>query len=131
MENKSTAVGPLKKVSLLLTAGTTPELSDLIAAPEPLEFIFGVGTQGLTKFECLLDGKQAGDQGVIEVDNCNPDEIFGHIFSCLHQFHIHSSRFYLKYTITNIAEATPREVVKSLAAAGGCGSSCDCGCGSH
>ncbi len=132
MGNNSYIAEPLKKISLNYTAGTTPELKDLIGAPENLEFIFGIGTQGLTQFECALNGKQAGDQGFIEVDKNDFEEIFGHIIPCTQPFSVTASHFFLHYNITSISDASPREVVKSMATASGsgsCGGDCDCGCG--
>jgi len=130
---KTDTAGPLKKISLNYTAGTTPDLQDLITTPEPLEFIFGVGTEGLTTFECALDGKQSGDTGAIEVDQKNFEEIFGHIIPCTQTFPVTAPHYYLHYHITGISGASSREIVKSMASAagGGCGDSCDCGCGTH
>ncbi len=130
MGNNPNIVGPLKKISLLFTAGTTPELKDLTSAPEALEFIFGIGTEGLTSFECALDGKQPGDKGFIEVDKNDLAEIFGHIIPCTQSFPVSAGHFYLHYNITEISDASSREIVKSMAASGGgCGDGCDCGCG--
>ncbi len=131
MGNNSNTAEPLKKISLNYTAGTTPELKDLIDVPGTLEFIFGIGTQGLTQLECALDGKQAGDNGLIEVDKKNFEDIFGHIIPCTQPFPVSASHFFLHYNITNISDASPREVVKSMAAGGGggCGDGCGCGCG--
>jgi hypothetical protein len=131
METNSNTVEPLKKISLNYTAGTTPDLKDLIDVPETLEFIFGIGTEGLTQFECALDGKQAGEQGFIEVDKKDFVEIFGHIIPCAQPFPVSASHFFFHYNIANISDPSPREVVKSMAAGGGggCGDGCDCGCG--
>lgn len=131
MKNNSKTVGPLKKISLSFTAGTAPELSDLISAPQSLEFIFGIGTQGLTPFECLLDGKKSGDKDLIEVNAKNLTEFFGHIIPCTQVLPIRSDHFFLRFIISDISDALPKDVVKSLAAAGGCGDGCDCGCGAH
>jgi hypothetical protein len=130
MEHNSYIAEPLKRVSLSYTAGTTPELKDLLDAPENLEFIFGIGTDGLTQFECLLDGKKAGDQGFIEVDKKHFADIFGHIIPCTQPFPVNVNHFFLHYNITNISDPSPREIVRSMAAGGGgCGDGCDCGCG--
>lgn len=131
MSNKTTTIEPLKTVSLEYTAGTTPESNDLIAAPKPLAFIFGIGTEGLTAFECALDGKAVGDNGSIEVTSNGFEEIFGHILSRSEMFTLNPGCFYLHYTIKDIADTAPSEVVRSIAAAaGGCGGNCGCGCGS-
>jgi hypothetical protein len=131
MVKSSNTIGPLKKVSLVFSAGTTAELTDLMSVAEPLEFVFGIGTQGLTQFECALDGKLSGDKGFIEVNKKDLDAVFGHIIPCTYFLPIDSSHFYLQYSIVDISDASPREVVKSMAAAGGggCGDGCDCGCG--
>lgn len=130
MENNSNIAGPLKKIKLNFTAGTAPDLTDLPVVPEPLEFIFGIGTEGLTQFECALDGKQPGDKGVIEVDKKNFEEIFGHIIPCPQSFPLNAGHFYLHYNIIGISDASSREIIKSMAAINaGCGDSCDCGCG--
>ena len=131
MTNKTNTIEPLKTVSLEYTAGTTPESNDLISAPKPLTFIFGIGTEGLTAFECALDGKAIGDNGSIEVSANSVEEIFGHILSGSEMFTLNPGRFYLHYTIIGISDTAPSEVVRSIAAAtGGCGGSCGCGCGS-
>ena len=130
MESNSNAIEPLKKVSLVFTAGMTPEAKDLLAAPEPLEFIFGIGTQGLTQFECVLDGKQSGDQGTIEVNKDEMDDIFGHIIPCTYLFPVNASQFFMHYSIIDVTDASSTEIVKSMAkAGGGCGEGCSCGCG--
>jgi len=130
MGNNSNIAGPLKKITLNYTAGTTPELKNLITAPEPLEFIFGIETEGLTPFECALDGKQTGDKGTIEIIKGDMGEIFGHIIPCTQLFPVSAGHFYLHYNITGISDASAREIIKSMAASGGgCGDGCDCGCG--
>jgi hypothetical protein len=132
MASNSNTIGPLKKVSLVFTAGTTSELKDLLAVPEPLEFIFSIGTQGLTQFECVLDGKKTGDQGTIEINKDEMNEIFGHIIPCTYLFPLNAAQFFMHYNIIDVTDASPQEIIKSMAAAGGgCGDGCSCGCGSH
>ena len=133
MENNSHTVEALKKVSLIYTIGSTPESEDLIFAPKPLEFIFGIGTEGLTAFECALDGKFSGDKGSIEVNTKKFSEIFGHIISQNDMSPAGGNHFYLHYTITGISDTSPGEVVRSMASVVGsdCGGGCGCGCGSH
>lgn len=132
MTNKANTIEPLKKVSLEYTAGTTPESNDLIPAPKSMAFIFGIGTEGLTAFECALDGKSIGYNGSIEVSATGFEEIFGHILSGSEMFTLNPGRFYFHYTIIGISDSAPREVVRSIAAAAGsgCGGNCGCGCGS-
>ena len=133
MDNNSNIVEPLKKVTLEFTVGITPELKDWPLSLETLEFIYGIGTEGLTEFECVLDGKQTGDKGSVEIIKGDMAEIFGHIIPCTYVFSVDADRFYMHYKITGISDTSPSDVVKSMAAAagGGCGGSCGCGCGFH
>ena len=130
MGNNSNIAGPLKKIKLNFTAGTAPDLTDLPVVPEPLEFIFGIGTEGLTPFECALDGKQSGDQGTIEIHKDEMDDIFGHIIPCTYLFPVNAAQFFMHYHIIDVTDASSREIIKSMAGvAGGCGDGCSCGCG--
>jgi hypothetical protein len=129
LDNLKTTVEALKRVSLLLTAGTTAGGTDLLSPPQPIEFIYGIGSRGLTGFEYELAGKRAGDEGAITFNEHNRPEIFGHILPCEIQSRLTAGQGYVQYRITDIAETTPTEVVRFMAAAvGGCGSGCGCGC---
>ncbi len=127
----SVSIGPLKKVSLVYTAGRTPDSADLIHTPKPLEFIFGLGVSGLTPFEYELAGRRAGEQGVIQVDRATALEVFGRLLPWRLELPSSPDPFYLHYKITGISNAESREVVKAMAEASACGGDCDCGCGSH
>lgn len=130
MEKNAKIIGPLKKVSLVFTAGTTLALKDLLAVPEPLEFIFGIGTQGLTQFECALDGKQSGDQGSLEINKDEMSDMFGHIIPCTYLLPVNAGQFFMHYNIIEITDASSQEIIKAMAkAGGGCGDGCSCGCG--
>ena len=54
MDGAEEKIGALKKVTLSLEAGRSPEAMDLTSQPLPFEFIFGLGTAGLTPFEVEL-----------------------------------------------------------------------------
>jgi len=135
MTENSQTIDALKKIFLTYTAGTAPESRDLVQMPRKLEFVYGIGTEGLTSFEYALAGKVAGESGRIEVNPGGFDEIFGHIISKNDMFPtgwIDPGRFYVQYAIAGISDTSPSEVVKSIAAAvGGCEGGCGCGCGSH
>lgn len=129
LDNTKPTVEALKKVSLLLTAGTTAGGTDLISDPQPVEFIYGIGSRGLTGLECALAGKQAGDEGAIPFEAHNRPEIFGHILPYAIQSRLTAGQGYVQYRITDVADTTPTEVVRSMAAAvRGCGDGCGCGC---
>ena len=131
----SQAVDMLKKISLTYTAGTESDSRDLVRTPQKLEFVFGVGSEGLTGFEYALAGKAAGEAGQVEVGSGMFGEFFGHLLAAHEVFPaagIQPGRFFLQYEIDGISDTTPREIVKSMAGAvGGCEGGCGCGCGSH
>ena len=123
--------GPLKKISIALLAGASKKLKDCSIAPEQIEFIYGIGIEGLTPFECAIDGKMAGDEGVVEVHASQRNEFFGHLMGCASKFSVDADPFYLHFKICSVSDTSPQEVVKAMAGDSGCGGSCDCGCGVH
>jgi len=130
--NAKILIESLKKVSLQLTVGSAPGAADVISTPQSIEFIYGVGSRGLTEFECALAGKRIGEKGTITVGQRNRPEIFGHILPCEVQSRLTADPSYVQYEICGISDPAPREIVRSIAlAAGGCGAGCDCGCGGH
>ncbi|RJP85296.1 MAG: hypothetical protein C4518_16895 [Desulfobacteraceae bacterium] len=131
MENSSITVEALKKVSLILTVGTSAGTIDPGSAPQSVEFIFGIGVDGLTGFEYELAGKRAGDKGAVTVNQHTRPEIFGHILPCEIQSRLTADPCCIQYEICGISDPAPREIVRSMASAtGGCGGGgCDCGCG--
>jgi hypothetical protein len=62
---KMEKVENLKKVSLRLEAGTTAYRMDLTPAVLEFEFIFGIGSGGMSPFEYQLVNKAAGEEIVI------------------------------------------------------------------
>ena len=128
-----TTIQLLKKVTLSLTAGSTPEKCSP-PAPVALEFIYGVASDGLCPFESALDGKGEGDTLVLSVPIAEAHEFFGHILQPLLQalgLLILPETISLKIGITAVSDADNRDVVQSLAKAlgpGSCGGSCGCGC---
>lgn len=124
-------VGPLKKVSLEITVGTTPELKDLGSNPESVEFIFGIGVDGLTPFECAIEGKIEGEESAVKVQQAELNEFFGRLVGCISKFSMDADPLFINYKIRSVSDSSPREVVKAMAGGSGCGGSCDCGCTIH
>ena len=54
---KQPVVGPLKKVSVSVSAGKRPAGKEIMDA-NPLEFIFGLGKEGLTPWNATWRGKE-------------------------------------------------------------------------
>lgn len=119
-------VGPLKKISLLLEAGTRPDKTDLTAEPIPFEFIFGTGSQGLSPFEFELANKKEGDGLSMPIRGEELSDLFQHLFIPSLAIPESISAFYLKVKIVKVSEADPKEVIKAMAEAAECGDHC-CG----
>jgi hypothetical protein len=131
MESSLLPVGYLKKILLVLCAGNSEASLSVMNNALPKEFIFGVGINGLTHFECMLEGKHIGDEFVFPVGKNDVSHYFAHLYRLLPGFTLETDPVYFKVVIKGITEPTQREIVKSLAEAASCGSDCGCGCGSH
>ena len=124
---KQPVVGPLKKVSVSVSAGKRPAGKEIMDA-NPLEFIFGLGREGLTPLERNLAGKKTGESVTIQVDQSEATDFFGHLLMCPQIEGSSLASFYMNFKIHGIKEASPREVVQAMARTTACGGSCDCGC---
>ena len=129
MQEQNKKVSPLKKISMRYTGGSTQDINDLIGEPAPLEFIFGLGPDGLTPFEYALDGKVVGDKVQYRIERSRIIETFGHLLSEMGQMPAGAASFYLNIEITDIGEPGQRELIRALAATTECGGACGCGCG--
>lgn len=120
----------LKKITLSLKAGTSKDSMNLTPKYSGLEFIFGLGSGGMTPFEYELVDKAEGESVLINLKK----EVFCSFFEDLDPplmdlFDVRD-QVYLKVKIDAVAPAENREIVKAMAdmAAHG-GAECDCGCG--
>ena len=129
MKRDSQPIEPLKKVNLEISAGKRPSGTELME-PAPVEFIFGLGKEGLTPLERQIEGKTAGHCRSIEVKRSYIPEFFGHIFPFPMKLKIPLDPFYLNIRISSVENADPRSVVRAMAEIAAC-SGCECGCGGH
>jgi len=120
------AIGPLKKIRLLLEAGTGPGMMDFTVEPIPFEFVFGAGSQGLSPFEFQLANKKEGDGLSMHVRAEELPDLFLHLLIPSLAVPESISSFYLKVRILSVSEADPKEVIKAMAEAAACGDHC-CG----
>jgi hypothetical protein len=126
MDEIDQKVGHLKKISLLLQAGTSAETMDLTREPIPYDFIYGVGTQGLSPFEFELSNKAGGDEIVLAVGTKEMPDFFCHHFIPPLAIPEGVEVFYLRLRIVGVSAPDQREVIKAMAEAAACGSGC-CG----
>lgn len=121
----------LKKVTLKVTPLSASDGAGVAGSARDVEFIFGVGPQGLSPFEYELAGRQPGDTVHISVLPGKAGEIFCHMQPWFCGMAAHQDGLHLGVTIVDVSDAEHREVVRALANSAACGSDCGCGCGGH
>jgi hypothetical protein len=126
MDKKDKKVGNLKKVAVLLEAGTGSEAMDLTREPITYDFVYGVGVHGLSPFEFELADKGEGDEMVIPVHTEEMADFFCHHFIPQLTIPEGLGKIYLRTRIAGVSAAEPMEIVKAMAEAAACGSGC-CG----
>lgn len=119
-------VGNLKKIAVLLEAGTRPDVMGLTHEPIPYDFVYGVGTHGLSPFEFELADKGEGDEMLIPVRTEEMADFFCHHFIPQLAIPEGVEELYLKTRIVGVSAADPREIIKAMAEAAACGTGC-CG----
>lgn len=127
MTAEKMAVNPLKKVLVTISAGHRPAGKEILNA-NTIEFIFGLGKEGLTPLERSLAGKKPGDSVTIQIDRSAVPEFFGHVLICTQMLKSSLSSFYMNVKIRSVENASPREVIRAMAQITSCGDSCSCGC---
>ena len=119
-------VDNLRMVTVSMEAGKTAQTMNLTPTPQECEFIFGIGSQGLTPLEFELAGKNIGEEVLIHIRREDLADTFQHVpipsFCLSHAL----DGCWLKLRIVRVREADQREIVKALADMAECGSEC-CG----
>ena len=126
MDTNTDVVAYLKKITVGLETGQSPDKMNSSNHPFSFQFIYGVGAEGVCLFEKAHFEKRSGEEVLLQVDPHQAGEIFGHLKQALINVLPMATPFYLKSTITAIEAADNREVVQAMAKGTG---SCDCGCG--
>jgi hypothetical protein len=120
----------LKEITLSIQAGASQEAMNLKPKYRKFEFIFGLGSKGLTPFEFELGDKVEGDSIVFHQKKEDVYSFFEHLNLPIMDLFEDRPEVYLKVTIEAVRSADNRKIIKAMAAMaahGGCG--CDCGCG--
>ena len=127
MNQNKPKVDNLKKITLSVKLGSTPDASDLINEPSEFAFIFGIGTDGLSPFEFKLANKSVGEELYLKVQRSEIHSMFQHITVPLPKLADNLTSVYLKFEITQIVAAEGREIIRAMAEISECGSHC-CDC---
>jgi len=129
----SLSVEPMKKVQILLRAGTSQDTYSFTPEPVEYDFIYGVGSTGLTPFELALSDRYQGDVIHLSVSSGEAQQFFGtflgEVTSRTHIAILPAQTFF-EVTVGGIVDADNSEVVKALANSlkNGCGCGGSCGC---
>ncbi len=117
-------IGPLKKVFLSMEVGTTPESMDLTPQPSLFEFIYGLGTNGLTPIEFHLADKTVEDEVRLQINREQIPQVFQHLILPPIKIPEDMDLLYLRFRVMEIIPAEQREVIKALAEIADCGEDC-------
>ncbi len=127
-----TKVEPLKKITLTVRAGTSPDRMDLIPKHPEFQFIFGLAPEGMTPFEYELVEKAAGEEILLHLERETLHKFFEHLLPPIWDLFEGRDGVYLKAKICEISAVDSRDIVRALAdmtAHGGGECNCGCGCG--
>ena len=116
----------LKKITLSIEAGTVPDSMDLTPQSSLFEFVYGLGSAGLTPFEFQLADKAVGEEVRLRINREEIQEFFQHLMLPPLNLPEKLDSFYLRVKIREVVPADQREVIKAMAEIANCGDHC-CG----
>ena len=127
-------VDVLKEITVTLSADAEPERRGRTPRQTELRFIFGIGSQGLTPFEYLLNGRGVGETVRFRLGPGEWAGFFAHLSPHLGSLVGGPNEGRFNARVERVETADGRAVVKAMAASvahggGGCGGGCGCGCG--
>jgi len=126
-ENNPITVKPLHTIHLEVRAGSQPGIQDLTSRPLAFEFIFGLGVQGLTPFERLLEGLPVGSQTSIKVKHESIPTTFLNLKHYFMELCKKKDPLFLTVRVVDVHPAESREVIRAMARQAECGDGCCCG----
>jgi hypothetical protein len=100
----------------------------------PVEFIFGIGRDGLSRFEADLQHKDVGETISCSINGSTCHEYFGHLYPLVCGRLVlpdGPGAVDLEFSVSEVSRPDNREIVEAMARSigHGCGGgSCDCGC---
>ena len=117
-------IGYLHKVSVSLNGTDRGKESGNKVGPKRFDFIYGIGSDGLSPLECALEGKKEKDELVLDIRENDAVHIFQHLWIPeLEDLFLYGAPN-LQVMVLSVGEAEPREVIRALAENARCGESC-------
>ena len=120
----SNRVENLRMVTVSMEAGVTAETMDLTSTPQEWEFVFGIGSDGLTPLEFALAGKNIGEEVLMHVKREDLANTFQHAPITRFWLSRPLEGCWLKLRVVGVREADQREIIKALAEMAACGGEC-------
>ena len=114
----------MSKVTLSLSAGEDGTRAENGLDPKQFDFVYGIGSEGLTPLESVLEGRQENDELFLEIKGNDPVHIFQHLWFPEIDALFREAPSLLKITVLSVSEATPRDVIRALAETARCGDDC-------
>ena len=90
----------LKKITLKLEAGSSPEIMDLDLNNPEFDFIFGLGTEGMSPFEYELVEKSEGQEVLLQLKSEILPAFFEHLHLPIIKLFKERDELFLKVTIS-------------------------------
>lgn len=123
---KGMKISGIKKITVSVKAGDGPGEMNLWPEPIFFDFIYGIGTSGLSPFEVKLAEKEAGEIVALNLTRDEMPEFFTETFLLFNRIPVDKNEVYLIIQIVEVSDADQREVIKSMSGLAACGDHC-CG----
>ena len=121
------SVSPLSKVRIQIEIEDDSHPWESQVQSCQIEFITGIGSEGLTSFESALSGMAVNETAFFDIETKQIPAVFGYLHHLLpFKYSNESSKLKLKITVIKISKPENREIVKAMAERISCG--CGCGC---
>ncbi len=116
-------VESLKKVNILIEIADNREFREPIFKKD-VEFVFGIGSKGLSPFEYMISGRAEGEEIIESIESWKLHSLFDppYIFFDTPKT---KDMFFLRAKVKGISTPSQREVISALAEASRCKGCCD------
>jgi hypothetical protein len=119
----------LKKITISIQTGTSQDTMDFTQKYPEIEFIYGLGPEGMTPFEYELADKAEDESVLFHLKKKDFRSFFEHLNPPLMDLFDVGNDAYLKVEIDAVTPAENKEIIKAMAdIASYDGAGCDCSC---
>ncbi|MFC1884388.1 hypothetical protein ACFL2O_06445 [Thermodesulfobacteriota bacterium] len=118
----------IKKIAIAVEGGGSPDEMTLWPEALSLEFIYGIGTSGLSPFEIFLSDREAGEILSFRIKRDELVDYFMRLRHSLPGIPDNMGDVYFRIKVSHVSEAEQKEVIKAMAEMTACGDTC---CGGH